>query len=70
MAGKRPYVDPRIRTRSFIEEQLVRVMEKCWEQERTERSSIFAVVQLLREAKADAITKGEFKLKPPSLSIT
>jgi serine/threonine protein kinase len=45
----RPLVDPRYRTRSFIESKLVAIMEECWEWEPERRISIFDVVRQLRE---------------------
>jgi serine/threonine protein kinase len=47
----RPLVDPRYRTRSFIESKLVAVMDECWEWEPERRTSIFEVVRKLREVK-------------------
>jgi hypothetical protein len=46
--GERAFVDPRWKERSYIESQLVEVMEQCWEQDPTKRLDIFAVVTLLR----------------------
>lgn len=45
----RPLVDPRYRSRSFIESKLVAIMEECWEWEPERRISIFEVVRQLRE---------------------
>jgi serine/threonine protein kinase len=50
----RPLVDPRYRTRSFIESKLVAIMEECWEWEPERRISIFDVVRQLRELKLAA----------------
>ncbi|KAG7337705.1 serine/threonine kinase [Nitzschia inconspicua] len=47
--GKRAFVDPRWKDRSYIESQLVDVMERCWEHDPNKRIDIFTVVQLLRE---------------------
>jgi serine/threonine protein kinase len=47
----RPLVDPRYRTRSFIESKLVAIMDECWEWEPERRISIFEVVRKLRELK-------------------
>ena len=49
--GKLPYIDPRYRTRSLAERELVKVMEQCWINDPDERISIFQVVEALREAK-------------------
>lgn len=48
----RPLVDPRYRSRSLIESELVAIMEECWEWEPDRRISIFEVVRRLRELKA------------------
>lgn len=55
--GKRPYVDQRYRTHSYIESNLVRIMEKCWAP-KDDRISIFEVVGMLRSVKVVAATKG------------
>lgn len=44
-----PYVDPRYRSRSYIEGRLVEIMEKCWAYEPEDRASIFDVVIFLQE---------------------
>lgn len=49
--GFKPHVDPRYRTRSYIEGRLVEIMERCFEVEPEERISIFEVVAHLRETK-------------------
>jgi len=49
--GKLPYIDPRYRTRSFIEGRLAEIMEQCWVYRRKDRVSIFDVVAHLRETK-------------------
>jgi hypothetical protein len=49
MKGEWPYVDPRYRTRSYIENRLVEVMEKTWAYYPQDRASIFEVVQHLQE---------------------
>lgn len=46
-----PYLDPRYKTRSFIEGRLVLIMEKCHKMEPSERVDIFEVVRYLRETK-------------------
>ena len=49
IAGDRAYIDKRYRNRSFIEDGLIDVMERCWEYEPEERIDIFQVVRLLRD---------------------
>jgi hypothetical protein len=49
MQGKRPFVDPRYRTRSYIEGRMVQIMEKCWEYKSENRVSAFEVVEFLRD---------------------
>ena len=49
--GKKPYIDPRYRTRSYIEGKLIEIMERCWK-ERTKRADMFEVVRFLREVKS------------------
>ena len=72
IAGKRPFVDPRYQTRSFIEGKLVDVMERCWAQDRKDRPSIFEVVTLLETIKKEAAKRGELQasrlIKIPILS--
>jgi hypothetical protein len=51
--GKRAYIDPRWKTRSFIEGKLVEVMELCWEADPRKRIDIFKVVSLLRKISED-----------------
>lgn len=46
---KLPYIDPRWRTRSYVEGKLVEIMEKCWMYDPDERIDIFEAVRLLRE---------------------
>jgi serine/threonine protein kinase len=46
-----PYVDPRYRTRSYIEGRLVEIMEKCWAYQSSDRVSVFEIVKFLRETK-------------------
>jgi serine/threonine protein kinase len=48
--GKRPYIDPRYRSRSFAEGQLVEIMERCWTYDADERPDMFEIVRLLRAA--------------------
>jgi len=59
-AGKLPYLDPRYRTRSFIEGRLVDAIEMCLRCGRTERASIFSVVEHLRET-AQLVAKEHMK---------
>jgi serine/threonine protein kinase len=47
---ERPYIDPRYRSRSFAEGQLVEIMERCWTYDPNERPDIFEVVRLLKAA--------------------
>ena len=56
--GTRAYIDPRWRTRSYIETKLVDVMEQCWagvvndnnnKHNNKKRIDIFQVVKLLRD---------------------
>ena len=70
MNGRRPYVDPRLRTRSYIESKLIEIMELCWEHERKKRIDIFSVVKLLHDVQSqvmdfgeDALTRAMFKNK-------
>eukprot|EP00934_Nitzschia_sp_Nitz4_P000629 Nitzschia sp. Nitz4//scaffold42_size132992//16750//18247//NITZ4_003381-RA/size132992-processed-gene-0.27-mRNA-1//-1//CDS//3329551664//629//frame0 len=51
--GETAFVDPRYRTRSYIEGQLVEVMEKCWTFDPMKRIDIFEVVRLLRGIQQD-----------------
>lgn len=61
VAGKRPFVDPRYRTRSVIEKGLVKIMEKCWAQEREDRPTSYELVKYMRRLKAEAVHVGELK---------
>jgi serine/threonine protein kinase len=56
--SEKPFVDPRYRTRSFIEAELVKIMEQCWEWDLVNRLPIFDVVRQLQELKAEAKAKG------------
>lgn len=47
--GELPYIDPRYRTRSYVEGRLVEIMEQCWPYNSTERVDIFTVLSHLRE---------------------
>jgi hypothetical protein len=47
----RPYVDPRWRSRSYIENQFVEIMEKMWRHSPEERPDIFTVVEFLKDVK-------------------
>lgn len=49
--GKKPFVDDRYRTRSWVEGRLVEIMKQCWEYEAADRPSIFDVVRHIRETK-------------------
>jgi serine/threonine protein kinase len=48
--GEKPYIDPRYRSRSFAEGQVVEIMERCWTYHADERPDIFEIVRLLRAA--------------------
>lgn len=50
---ERTYVDPRWRTRSFIEGKLVEVMEETWAHNPDERISIFEVIDFLKQTKRE-----------------
>ncbi|KAL7544377.1 hypothetical protein ACHAWF_007762, partial [Thalassiosira exigua] len=50
IGGKRAYIDPRYRERSFAEGKLVELMELCWKPDPDERISMFGAVEFLREA--------------------
>lgn len=54
-SGTAPYVDPRYRNRSMIENRLVEVMEQCWAHEPQRRPSIFEVVSQLRRTDAERL---------------
>lgn len=59
--GQLPFVDERYRTRSYIERQLIYVMEKCWAYEPDKRPPMSEVASFLRKVKAKAKTKGELE---------
>jgi hypothetical protein len=48
--GKKPFIDPRYRTRSYAEGKLVDVMELCWAYHAEERPEIQTVIVQLQEA--------------------
>lgn len=48
---EKPFIDPRYRTRSYIESKLVEIIELCWEFDPFKRISIFEMVQRLRDVK-------------------
>ncbi|GAX24170.1 hypothetical protein FisN_4Lh255 [Fistulifera solaris] len=50
MKGEKPPIDPRFRERSFAEQTMVDIIERCWIYNPDERIDIFGVVQILREA--------------------
>ena len=64
--GTRAYIDPRWRTRSYIETKLVDVMEQCWavnndnKHSTKKRIDIFQVVKLLRDIEKE----NELKMTP------
>lgn len=49
--GETSFIDPRYKTRSSIEGNLVKVLEKCWEFNVDDRVDIFEVVAFLNEGK-------------------
>lgn len=61
VAGRRPFVDERYLTRSYIERQLVMVMRKCWNQDPNNRPSMSSVATYLRQVKAKAKELGELE---------
>ena len=63
--GKRPFIDDRYRTRSYIESMLVKVMETCWAGNRNDRPSMAFVVDFLQKVKLQALKNGE--LEPSNL---
>jgi hypothetical protein len=46
-----PYTDAHYSSRSFIEQRMVSIMERCHKVKRAQRVSVFEVVQYLRETK-------------------
>ena len=50
LAGKKPFIDPRYRERSFAERKLADIMELCWEYDTEKRTDSGTLVKLLREA--------------------
>ncbi len=56
---EKPYVDPRYRTRSLIEGELVNIMEEAWEWDLELRVSIFHVLQRLYRLRDVARAAGE-----------
>jgi len=46
-----PYIDPRYKTRSFIEGRIVEIMERCHRVKAAERVSIFEVVKHLKQTR-------------------
>jgi hypothetical protein len=55
--GILPYLDHRYKERSYAEEKLVEIMEKCWLYDPDERISIFDAVEFLRQAVKDNAVK-------------
>lgn len=47
--GTQAFVDKRFRTRSFIEGELVKLMERCWTYIPEKRPSIFEAVDFLKK---------------------
>jgi hypothetical protein len=48
----RPFVDDRYRHRSFIESQMIEIMERMWEHDPANRPSIFEVIAFLTNVRA------------------
>jgi serine/threonine protein kinase len=48
--GEKPYIDPRYRSRSFAEGQLVEIMERCWIYDPDDRPDIFEITRQLKAA--------------------
>jgi hypothetical protein len=57
---ERAFIDPRYRTRSYIEGKLVEILEQCWEHDPERRVDMFQVVSFLREVKRTATTFPDF----------
>jgi hypothetical protein len=56
MKGIPPYLDPRYKTRSYIEGRLVEIMNQCHKLQPEQRVNVFEVVQFLHETKRIAET--------------
>jgi len=52
MGGEKPFIDPRYRTRTIGEAELVNVIERCFVTKPDKRASIFEIVKMLRAAVA------------------
>jgi serine/threonine protein kinase len=61
MNATRPFVDDRYRHRSFIEGQMVEIMERMWEHDPADRPSIFEVIAFLTNVRAKVFRNGERK---------
>jgi serine/threonine protein kinase len=48
--GEKPFVDPRYRSRSFAEGQLIEIMELCWTYDADDRPDVFEIARRLRAA--------------------
>jgi serine/threonine protein kinase len=59
--GKRPFIDRRYWQRSFIEQELIKIMEACWAPKSRDRPSMSQVVDDLYTIKAMAQKKGELE---------
>jgi hypothetical protein len=46
--GEKPYIDPRYRSRSFVEGKLVEIMELCWTYDADDRPDVFEIARRLR----------------------
>jgi len=49
-AGNKGYIDPRYRTRSYVEGRIAEAIDLCWEYDPDKRIDIKALVKLLRDA--------------------
>ena len=49
MDGEIPFIDPRIRERSSIEDQLAEIAEECWAYEPEDRPTALELLESLRE---------------------
>jgi hypothetical protein len=48
--GETPYIDERLKHRSFAENKMIEIMLLCWEFDASKRISIFDLVVALRQA--------------------
>ncbi|KAL3923574.1 MAG: hypothetical protein SGARI_006190 [Bacillariaceae sp.] len=61
--GRRPHIDEAYSNgrRSYMERELVHIIKKCWEQDRTKRPSTTTIIEHLRMVKAEASKRGELE---------